>query len=82
MRDYIKLEAEIDLRQKPAETRVKRIDGVWQDWGYFLEVCGFMAYQVMVKNRWSKEKTANYAKKYILKCLGGDYKIGEPIVKK
>ena len=73
MKDLIKLEAEIDLRQN--EIRVKLIDGdVWADLGYWLEVTGFMAYQAMKYREWNEEKMAEYAKNHIVKCLK-DYKI-------
>ena len=49
MKDKIKLEAEIDFTTTPNETRVKPIDGdPWDDFGYWLEVTGFMAYQAVL----------------------------------
>lgn len=75
MKDVIKLEAEIDLRQDPSETRVKPIDNdLWDDFGYWLEVTGFMAYQAMKYREWDEEKIIKYATDYFRKCIN-DYKI-------
>lgn len=75
MKDLIKLEGEIDLRQETAETRIKPIDGdVWSDFGYWLEATGFMAYQAMKYREWNEEQVIKYATDYFRKCLN-DYKI-------
>lgn len=71
----IKLEAEIDMTITPSETRVKPIEGdVWQDFGYWLEVTGFMAYQAMKYREWSEKEILEYTNDYIQKCLK-DYRI-------
>jgi len=75
MKEIIKLEAEIDLTKTPQETRVKPIENdIWNDFGYWLEVTGFMAYQAMKYREWNEEKMENYVKDYIGKCIR-DYKI-------
>lgn len=75
MKEEIKLEAEIDLTKTPNETRVKPIDNdLWNDFGYWLEVCGFMAYQVMKYREWDEERIIKYTTDYFRKCLN-DYKI-------
>lgn len=71
----IKLEAELDLSIEPCECRVKSVDGdQWSDFGYWLEVCGFMAYQAMKYREWSEQQILDYSRQYIEKCLK-DYKI-------
>lgn len=74
----IKLEAEIDLSKEPAETRVRpNSDGenaMWDDFGYWLEVTGFMAYQAMKYREWNEERIVKYATDYFRKCIN-DYKI-------
>ena len=56
MKKLIKLEAEIDMSTTYSETRVKPIDGdYWNDFGYWLEVTGFMAYQAMKYREWNKK---------------------------
>lgn len=74
IKDLIKLEAEIDLTKEPNETRVKSIDDPWMDFGYWLEVLGFMAHQAMKYREWSKERTIEYAKDYLERAMD-DYKI-------
>ena len=75
MKDLIKLEAEIDLKSQPNECRVKPIDNdYWNDLGYWLEVCGFMAYQAMKYREWTEKQILDYSRDYIEKCLR-DYKI-------
>lgn len=75
MDDLIKLEAELDLRQNPAECRVKPIaNDPWDDFGYWLEVTGFMTYQAMKYREWTEEQALEYARNYLEKCLR-DYKI-------
>jgi|TARA_R100001530_G_scaffold116143_1_gene83175 hypothetical protein len=75
MRDKIKLEGEIDLTVTPNETRIKPIDGdYWNDFGYWLEATGFMAYQAMKYREWSEEEIIKYSADYIKKCIR-DYKI-------
>ena len=66
--NIIKLEAEIDLGKN--ECRVKKIDNPWMDFGYFLEVLGFMATQQQEK---TIEEAAEYVKQYLLKSAK-DYK--------
>ena len=73
MKQIIKLEAEIDLTKAKGEVKVKLIDGIWQDFGYFLEVTGFMAYQAMKYKEKTPEEIADYARNYIMRCLK-DYK--------
>lgn len=74
MKDLIKLEGEIDLRQNPPETRIKPIDNnEWDDFGYWLEATGFMAYQAMKYREWDETKIIQYATDYFRKCLK-DYK--------
>ena len=69
----IKLEAELDLEKN--ETRVKSIDeDYWVDFGYWLEVTGFMAYQAMKYREWNEEKMIKHIEEYITRCLR-DYKI-------
>lgn len=71
----IKLEAEIDLTTEPAEVRVVPNDkDPWADFGYWLEVTGFMAYQAMKYREWNEEQILNYSKEYLKKCVK-DYKI-------
>lgn len=73
--EIIKLEAEIDLTKNPNETRVKPIDNnCWNDFGYWLEVVGFMAYQAMKYREWSEQQILDYSRQYIEKCIK-DYKI-------
>jgi hypothetical protein len=75
MKEIYKLEGEIDLSVEPNETRIKPILGdIWQDFGFWLEATGFMAYQAMKYREWNEEKTAEYVKNYIVKCLK-DYKL-------
>ena len=69
----IKLEAEIDLTTD--ETRVKQISGdMWEDFGFWLEATGFLAWQAMKYKEWNEEKMEEYVKEYIGKCLR-DYKL-------
>ena len=71
----IKLEGELDLTIEPNETRIKPISGdPWEDFGYWLEATGFMAYQAMKMREWNDERVAEYAKKFILSCVN-DYKV-------
>ena len=73
--EKIQLYAEIDLSVTPNETRVKPIEGdYWNDFGYWLEVTGFMAYQAMKYREWSEKQILDYTKDYIEKCIQ-DYKI-------
>jgi hypothetical protein len=74
MDKIIKLEAEIDLTKDQAETRVKKIEGVWEDFGYFLEATGFLAYQAMKYREWDEDKIIQYSTDYFRKCLA-DYKV-------
>ncbi len=70
-----KLEAEVDLTKEPNETRVRPIVGdIWEDFGFWLEVTGFMAYQAMKYREWNKEQMSEYMKDYFNKCLK-DYKL-------
>jgi hypothetical protein len=72
-----RLEAEIDLTKEPSETRVKPIaDDVWEDFGFWLEVTGFMAYQAMKYREWNKEQISEYVKDYFEKCFK-DYKLNK-----
>ena len=71
----IKLEAEIDFTTVPNETRVKPVEGdPWNDFGYWLEVTGFMAFQAMKYREWNEKRIQDYVAGYIGKCLK-DYKI-------
>jgi len=75
MKEKIQLEAEIDFTKTPVETRVKPIEGdPWSDFGYWLEVTGFMAYQAMKYREWDEEKIIKYATDYFRKCIN-DYKV-------
>lgn len=74
MKDKIELYAEIDMSVTPNETRVKPIEGdSWNDFGYWLEVTGFMAYLAMKYREWSEKQILDYSRDYIEKCLK-DYK--------
>ena len=78
MEELIKLEAELDLGKTPNECRVKPIEGdFWNDFGYWLEVTGFMAYQAMKFREWTPEQITDYSKSYIEKCVN-DYRIKKP----
>lgn len=74
----IQLYAEIDLSKEPNEVRVRPNDdsenAVWNDFGYWLEVTGFMAYQAMKYREWSEQQILDYTRQYIEKCIK-DYKI-------
>lgn len=74
MNENIKLEAELDLSKELPEIRVRAMKDPWMDFGIYLEVTGFLAHQAMKYREWTPEKTADYARDYILKCLK-DYKI-------
>lgn len=74
MKDLIKLEAEIDLIKEPNEVRVKAIDDIWMDFGYWLEVGGFMLRQAAGYKEKSIDEMVNYAANY-LKKAAEDYKI-------
>lgn len=70
MKDKIQLFAEIDLTKTPNETRVMPIDNdPWNDFGYYLEVVGFMAFQAMKYREWSEEKILDYSLEYLEKCI-------------
>jgi len=79
-KEKIILAGVIDLTKEPVETYVKPItDNVWQDWAFWLEICGFVAYKALKykqdKGEWeTDESIAEYAKQYIKKCLN-DYTI-------
>lgn len=69
----VQLFAELDI--KKGECRVMPIENdPWNDFGYWLEVTGFMAYQAMKYREWNKQQILDYIKEYIEKCIG-DYKI-------
>ena len=71
----IKVEAEIDLSKDPSECRVKAISGnAWEDFGYWLECSGFMAFTAMKQREWSQAQILDYSREYLEKCLN-DYKI-------
>lgn len=71
----IKVEGEIDLSKDPNECRVKAVSGdAWEDFGYWLECTGFMAFTAMKQREWTKEQVLNYAREYLGKCLD-DYQI-------
>lgn len=71
----IQLFAELDMTKNPSECRVMPIEkDPWNDFGYWLEVTGFMAYQAMKYREWNEEKILDYSKEYLKKCLH-DYKI-------
>lgn len=73
--EIIKLEAEIDLTKEPNECRVKKVAAdEWMDFGYWLEVCGFMAYQAMKYKEWTEQQILDYSRNYIEKCIK-DYKV-------
>lgn len=78
MKDKIQLFAEIDMTVTPNECRVKPIDNdPWNDFGYWLEVTGFMAYQAMKYTEKSEKEILDYARDYLEKCIK-DYKIKSP----
>lgn len=73
MKEIYKLEGEIDLEKN--ETRIKPIVGEpWQDFGFWLEATGFMAYQAMKVKGWNEEQIAEYSKIFITKCVK-DYQV-------
>ena len=74
MKDFIKLEAEIDLTKKPAECRVKPIDDPWQDFKYYLEVTGFMLRNAAKYTEAPIDEVINHAINH-LKRAAKDYKI-------
>ena len=72
------MRAQINLSKTPNECRVKPNDdskeAIWNDFGLWLEVTGFMAYQAMKYREWSEEQILDYSKNYLEKCIK-DYKI-------
>lgn len=70
----ITLIASIDLDEDRIE--VKPIISPWQDFGFFLEVCGFMACLVAKTDGKSIEECAEYAKQYIIKSASTYTSIG------
>lgn len=72
--NVIKIEAEIDLDTTPNEVRVKTVSDPWEDFGYWLEVCGFLSYQAMKYQEWTEEQILDYTRHYLQNCLK-DYKI-------
>ena len=66
----IKIEAEIDLSKDPSECRVKAISGdAWEDFGFYLECTGFMAFTAMKQREWTREQILDYARNYLSKCV-------------
>ena len=78
MKELIKLEGEIDLTKPDNEVRIKSNDGIWEDFGYWMEATGFMAYQAMKYKEWSEYQMIDYMKDYFVKCLR-DYRL-PPII--
>ena len=75
MKDKIQLYAEIDMSVTPNETRVTPIEGdPWNDFGYWLEVTSFMAYQAMKVREWDEEQIQTYVRDWLSKSLK-DYKV-------
>ena len=70
----IKLEAELDLTKTPCEIRVKEIESIWMDFGYWLEVGGFMVRNVAKYKEQPIDEVVMYAADY-LKMAAEDYKI-------
>jgi len=71
--EKIQIEAELQLDNNEVFVKTNTGDD-WLDFGLWLEVTGFMAYQAMRNKEWSKEKMAEYVRSYILKTLE-DYKV-------
>lgn len=73
MKEIIKLEAEIDLTKTPNEVKVKAIEDIWMDFGYWLEVGGFMVSQAAGYKEKTIDEMVMYAANY-LKKAAEDYK--------
>jgi len=69
----VQLLAELDIEK--GECRVAPIEGdPWNDFGYWLEVTGFMAYQAMKYREWNEQQILDYLETYIRDCIS-NYKI-------
>jgi DNA-directed RNA polymerase subunit RPC12/RpoP len=72
-RNTIVLIAEIDLEKKPNSVSIHAMSGdKWTDFGYCLEVCGFMLKHAAVDKKMSIDELVAYAANY-LKNAAEDY---------
>lgn len=74
MKNKIKLEAIIDITEEPNKIYVKPVDDIWMDFGYWLEVGGFMVRNAAKYRELPIDEMVEYAAKY-LKKAAEDYKI-------
>ena len=78
MKEIIKLEGEIDLTKTPNECRIKPIENdIWNDFGYWLEVGGFILRNAAKYQEKGIDEMVQYATGY-LKKAAEDYRIQHP----
>lgn len=74
-KDTIRLIGNIDMSTKPAEIRIQPTTGdPWVDFGYWLEVTGFMAKQAMLAQNWDEKKIKSYIQEYLDRTIS-DYSV-------
>ncbi len=72
MKDQIELKATLDLI-RDAVFIVPNLGDIWEDFGYWLEVTGFMTAQTMKYKNWGEIRMIFYVIRYFRKCFK-DYK--------